>query len=231
MGKQLYLCFAVLKFGRNELLVFALPWTAKRLSVLTLLWLVLLCISRVYLIPYRLPFLELTFCLLGLGYSRTLDFHAHLFQSLTGKLHNMEAVNDNLCVGEYLFGDSHHAVGEVHCHLLDSKAAFLGELGKTFSYIVDSRTLGCGDKSPMFSMSVLVRKKSELVIMQKALVYAQTRSHVLRQQHVLTSMVFLVPILEITQVFFIYTLEVFAVSLEESPHATGRYWVSIQPLL
>ena len=44
-------------------------------------------------------------------------------------------------------------------------------------------------------------------------------------------MVPLAPSDKVAQVLLVRTLKVSAVTLEESPHAAGRYWVSIQPLL
>lgn len=120
MCEQLNLSLVILHFGGDELLVLTLSRSAKRLAILAFLGLVLLDIPCIGFIPCSLSLLEFSLCLLGFGNGSPLDFHAHLLKSIAGKLHDMEAVNDYLCIWEHLLGVAHNAVGEVHRHFFDS---------------------------------------------------------------------------------------------------------------
>lgn len=120
MCEQLNLSLAILQFDGAELLILTFSRSAKRLAILAFLWLVLLGIPCIGFIPCRLSFFEFSLCPLGFGNGSQLDFHAHLLKSIAGKLHDMEAVDDYLCIWEHLLGDAHHAVGEVHRHFFDS---------------------------------------------------------------------------------------------------------------
>ena len=230
MCEQVGLRLFVAQFGWFKLLVLALGRTAYALAVLALLgWVLLLISFSVPGIPL-LSFLELAFQPLYLGGVGPLEFHAHSVKPLRAvELHDVEQVNDNLCQRELLPHDAHHAVGEVHRHLLDLLAALQGYLVQVLSYFCHSRPPDSSDERTLLAMPVLVGEEGEQVMVQHRLVDAQALTHVLLQQHPLVGMLLLLPVAKAAQMLLVGTAEVLPVSPEEAPHALGRHWVGVQP--
>lgn len=145
------------------------------------------------------------------------------------ELHDVEQVDDYLCLRELLLDDAHHAVREVHRHLLDLPAALLGYLVKVPRHVSNGRPLDGGYQRALPAVAVLVGEEGEQVVLQRCLVNTQALTHVFLQQHPFVGMSFLLPVPKAAQVLLVGAAQILAVSPEEAPHALGRYWEGVQP--
>ena len=229
MSQQVDSCLPVGQLLRLELLVPALGWPAKPFLVLAQLGLVFPGVCRARLAPGCQPLPEVPLLFLGIRPRLALELEPHLLYPFARQLHDVEAVDDNLGIGEHRHNDASHAVGEVHRHLLDLEPLLLGYHGEYPRHVYHGRALDRGDERAALAVAVLVGEKREQVLVQHRLVYAQPLAHVPLQEHPLPGMRLLAPAAEVTQVFLVGPPEVFAVSPEEAPHALGRHWVGIQP--
>ena len=230
MREQVGLRLSVAQLGRLELLVLALGRSAYALAVLALPGRMLLPVLLPVLGIAFLFLLELAFLPLDLRGVGALELHAHCVKPLRAvELHDVEQVDDYLRLRELLPHDAHHAVREVHRHLLDLLAAPQGYLVQMPRHFGDRRAFDGGDERALLAMAVLVGKESEQVVVQHRLVDAQALAHVLPQQHPLTCMLLLVPVTIPAQVLLVGAAEVLTVSPEEAPHALGRHRVGVQP--
>ncbi len=230
MGKQIGFRLSVTQLGWLKLLVLALGRTAYALAVLALFgWMLFLILLPVPGIPI-LSLLELPLLPPDLRSVGPLELHAHSVKSLRAvELHDMEQVYHYLCLRELLLDNAHHAVGEVHRHLLDLLAARLGYLVQMLRHISHSGTLDGSDERTLLAVAVLVGEEGEQVVVQHRLVDAQTLAHVLFQEHPIVGMILLFPIVKAAQMLLIGTAQILAVSPEEAPHALGRHRVGVQP--
>jgi len=230
MRQQVCFCLAIAELFRLKLLILALGRTANALAVLALpgrvLFPVFLPVPGVSL----LSFLERALLPLEFRDISTLELHAHSVKPLGAEeLHDVEQVDDYLCLRELLLDDAHHAVREVHCHLLDLPAALLGYLLKMPRHVSNGRPLDGGYQRALPAVAVLVGEEGEQVVLQCRLVNAQPFAHVLLQQHPFVGMLSLLPVLKAAQVLLVDAAQILAVSPEEAPHALGRYWEGVQP--
>ena len=206
MGQQIGFRLSVTQPGWLKLLVLALGRTAYALAVLALLRRVLLPVLLPVPGILLLSFSELALLLLYLRSIGSLELHAHSVKPLRAvELHDMEQVYHYLCLRELLPDDAHHAVREVHCHLLDHLAARLGNLVQMLRHLCHSRTLDCGDERTLLAVTVLVGEEGEQVVVQHRLVDAQALAHVLFHEHPLVGMLLLLPAVKPAQVFLIGT--------------------------
>ena len=141
MGQQVDSCLPVGQLLGLELLVLALGWPAKPFLVLAQFGLVFLCVRRAGFVLGFQPLLEVPLLFLGVRPRLALALEPHLLYPLARQLHDVEAVDDNLGIGEHGLDDAFHAVGEVHRHLLDHEPLLLRYHGEYPRHICHGRAL------------------------------------------------------------------------------------------
>ena len=228
--QQVGLGLSIAELLRFKLLILPLGRPANAFAVLALLGLMGLGVPGSCLGTLLLLLSELTLLSLYLGRVGALELHAHCVKSPGRiKLDDMEMVYHDLCIGEGLLDNAHHAVGEVHRHLLDLLAALLLYLVKMLRHVSNRCALDCGYERPLLAVSVPVGEKRDQVMVKHRLVYAQSIAHILLLKHPLAGMLLLIPVRKAAQMLLVGTTEVLTVSPEEAPHALGRHWVGVQP--
>ena len=221
---------SIAEFLRLKLFILPLARPAEAFAVLALLDLMGLGVPVPCLGPLLLLLSELPLLSLDLGRVGALELHAHRIKSPGRiKLDDMEMVYNYLCLWEGLLDNAHHAVGEVHRHLLDFISALFLYLVKMLRHVSNGRALDCSYECSLLAVSVPVGEERDQVMVKHRLVYAQSLAHVLLLKHPLTGMLLLVPVRKATQMLLVGTPEVLPVSPEEAPPRIGPSLGSIQP--
>ena len=162
MGQQVDSCLPVGQLLRLELLVPAHGWPAKPFLVLAQLGLVFPGVCRARLAPGCQPLPEVPFLFLGIRPCLALE--PHLLYPLARQLHDVEAVDDNLGIGEHRLNNASHAVREVHRHLLDPEPLLLGYHGEYPRHVCHGRALDGRYECAALAVSVLVGEKREQIL-------------------------------------------------------------------